>query len=118
MKIQEGDEGHFNHGLAMGESQESGQSTVEVASQGPPLPGQSAQTAGGGAGIVGGISSLFTFYGKDGKGAPQTPHQSSQASKYPFSSSLKPPPPSDYARNIGDHFISFIQQLDQFFDQE
>ena len=33
-------------------------------------------------------------------------------------SNLKTPEPSEYIRRIGDHFISFIQQLDSFFDEE
>jgi hypothetical protein len=31
---------------------------------------------------------------------------------------LSPPEPSEYIRKIGNHFISFIQQLDSFFDEE
>ena len=27
-------------------------------------------------------------------------------------------PPSEYIRKIGDHFISFIQKLDSFFENE
>lgn len=31
---------------------------------------------------------------------------------------LQTPEPSEYIRKIGNHFISFIQQLDSFFDEE
>jgi len=31
---------------------------------------------------------------------------------------LQAPEPSEYIRKIGNHFISFIQQLDSFFDEE